>query len=468
MHRTAFRNIKVALAIAIAIFCATAVGISAAIVQRQQALSQAAHYNITWAASQALAELQQLQYRVAAFGFAGSPVGKDEVLLRLDILFNRLQVLRGSELAAFTDAQPEQKALVDGFAATLQELQLLIESIEEPGRIQQILSRVTPLVPQLTRFAAAAKQFSAQQVAQDQRRLLSLHWVFSAIATGLVLCGIGFIGLLFFQNRVVRQAHEELRRMADDLRMAKNVAESTSEAKSRFLANMSHELRTPLNAIIGFSDIIAQETFGAIGQPRYREYAADVLKSGQHMLHLVNDVLTMARLEAGHVELTFQSVDLRKVVEATVCIFRGAEIAKCRDIIILPDGHWPQMLVDERAVRQMVLNLLSNAAKFSPPETPIQIAYEWTAEADLQLTVSDRGIGMTAEEAEIAVRPFHQVDARLARKYEGAGLGLSIVKALAEKHGGRLVIASKPGIGSEIGMIFPRKLVQLDILGQAA
>ncbi|MGE5271781.1 MAG: sensor histidine kinase [Thiohalocapsa sp.] len=277
---------------------------------------------------------------------------------------------------------------------------------------------------------------------------------------GLAMIGLAAIGLaavmvLALHSWRLAQNCAVLRALADDLHIAKRTADAASDAKSRFLATMSHELRTPLNAVIGFSEIITHETFGPVGKAAYREYAADILHSGHHMLDLVNDILTMAKLEAGRYELEPVPLDLRHLVERTVTMFLGAKHAEGRRIRVGPDQPWPSISADERAVRQMLLNLLSNAAKFSDPATPIEVICRRGPNREIVLAVADRGIGMTPNEAAEAVRPFYQADNRLGRKYEGTGLGLSIVSGLIGCHAGHLRIDSQPGIGTEVSLLFP-------------
>src|SRR5690606_32818691 len=215
MRSKALRRIQFALAITIAFFSVAAIGISFAIVERQTALREVSRYNITWAASQAIAELQRFENEVAIFGLPGGGVTKDDVELRLDILFNRASILRTGDFIPFAAAHPEQKAFIEEFAAALPELEALVAAIDQAGVVMQILDRTAELGTKLTRVAAAANQYSGRQAADDQRHLLELHWAFSAIAAGLVLCGLIFIGLLFSQNRVVQQAHDDLRRITD-------------------------------------------------------------------------------------------------------------------------------------------------------------------------------------------------------------------------------------------------------------
>jgi len=283
------RIIKIVLAVTIAAFAIVGVYLSWTISERQKALREVSRYDSVWAASQALTEFNRLAFEVAAFTMPDGGVSQDDVQLRLDIMYNRLGILRRGDLREVGERKPEQKAAIDELETALGEIQSLVERLDQPGAAAGVLARLKSVGGRMVRFAAAANQLSGEQVADDQQRLLALHRTFSLLAGGLVACGIALIALLFCQNRVVKRAHRDLSRVTDDLRVAKEAAEGASEAKSRFLATMSHELRTPLNAIIGFSEIIALERFGPAVQPRYREYAGDILKSGRNMFELVND-----------------------------------------------------------------------------------------------------------------------------------------------------------------------------------
>ena len=344
----------------------------------------------------------------------------------------------------------------------------MVQAIEAPGMIPRMLDVLQPFESRLARLAAAANAYGSDLTASDQQRLLLLHWMFSGIATALVTSGLAFIVLLFFQNRLLAKAYQSMSALARDLQVAKNIADAASEAKSRFLATMSHELRTPLNAVIGFSEIIASEAFGPIGKPAYRGYATDILTAGQHMLELVNDVLTMAKLDAGRYELDPAPMNLHDTVDKTVTIFRGTTNLEKREIRITGNLRWPWLIADERAVRQILLNLLSNAAKFSEPDTPIEVRYDTSPDGEIMISVIDRGIGMAPDQVSEATRPFYQADSRVSRKYEGTGLGLSIVLGLMECHGGRLIIDSQPGVGSRVSIAFPLTAVCRDTPEPAA
>ncbi|MBV8338288.1 MAG: HAMP domain-containing protein, partial [Alphaproteobacteria bacterium] len=237
---------------------------------------------------------------------------------------------------------------------------------------------------------------------------------------------------------------------------AKQEAEAGSRAKSYFLATMSHELRTPLNAIIGFSEIIESELFGPVGEPRYREYSGLVVKSGKHLLNVINSVLDYAKSEAGRAELRCEPVDLTEIVADCLGMVddqsRRAEVEVRR---VLPDA--PVVISgDDQKLRQMLLNLLSNAIKFTNAGGSVELRLAAAADGRPVLSVSDTGIGMKPEDIPTAMAPFGQIDSRLARKYEGTGLGLPLAKAFAEMHGAEFVVRSELGVGTTITIVFPQ------------
>ena len=248
-----------------------------------------------------------------------------------------------------------------------------------------------------------------------------------------------------------------LRRQSETaLRRAKEAAEESSRAKSEFLAAMSHELRTPLNAVIGFSDAIREETFGPIGNETYREYLDNIHSSGNHLLDIINDILDVSSIEAGAMTLHEEDVDLGKAVDATIRLVRPRADRKRLTLVSSIEPGLAVVQADERRIKQVALNLLGNAIKFTPEGGEITVACRMEDDGSMSLSVADTGIGMTPEETALALQTFRQVDSGLDRKEEGTGLGLPLTKGLMELHGGRLEIRSEKGRGTTVAAIFPK------------
>ena len=281
------------------------------------------------------------------------------------------------------------------------------------------------------------------------------------LAAGLTVTLLLCVYLVTSRARADRLAllTEDLRHEIGVRRTAEQAAEAASSAKSEFLANMSHELRTPLNAIIGFSEMIANELLGKLGNPRYREYAKDIQDSAQHLLTVINEVLDFSRAEAGELRLNETELDPAQVIHATRrMIEEQAAAAGLTLETILPD-RLPRLRADEHMLRQMLLNLLWNAVKFTREGGRVSIVAERGDNGTFRIEVADTGIGMSPEEIPTALTPFRQLDSGLTRKHGGTGLGLPLVKSRIELHGGKLAIESARGVGTTVALIFPASRV---------
>ena len=252
-----------------------------------------------------------------------------------------------------------------------------------------------------------------------------------------------------------RKEHER------ELIAARDMAEEASRAKSRFLANMSHELRTPLNAIIGFSEVMEHQMFGPVGSARYLEYSKLIHESGGHLLELINGILDMSKIEAGKLDLSEEMFDLEDVAIQAV---RFVKLPAERAGVVLRMSIAPEtkmVFADKRAVKQMLINLLSNGVKFTPRGGDVKVVVS-AQRNGLEIAVSDSGIGISAQDLEKLGKPFEQVEGEHVRSKEGTGLGLALVKALAGLHGGEAVIESTLGEGTTVRVRLPYALVAAD------
>jgi len=240
-----------------------------------------------------------------------------------------------------------------------------------------------------------------------------------------------------------------------ELVTSKEAAEFANRAKTEFLANMSHELRTPLNAILGFSEVIKEEMFGPVGAPRYAEYARDIHASGEHLLDLINDVLDLAKLEAGKLDLRESEIAVCALMEKCASLLRKRAEDGGVKLTLQAPHDLPPLRADERALKQILLNLMSNAIKFTPEGGAVRVQAARDPRGGMTISVQDTGIGMRAEDIATALSPFGQIDSELARKHQGTGLGLPITRSLVRLHGGDIAIDSAPGKGTTVTAYFP-------------
>lgn len=276
------------------------------------------------------------------------------------------------------------------------------------------------------------------------------------------------------QQKRLRKLISELERseghadqLAEKLGEEKAKAEKSANSKSAFLANMSHELRTPLNAINGFSEILSEELFGPLGHEKYKEYAGDILASGQHLLDMINDILDMAKIEAGKMTVDLHLIDLIEPVDAAVRMVRRKAEEKDIRLSIAANEGLPHVDADHRAIRQMILNLVSNAIKFTDKGGEIRVTIDQKGD-EIRVAVRDNGIGIPAEALPRLAQPFEQVSDTRDRNYDGTGLGLALTKSFAEMHGGRLTIASQEGKGTQVSFFLPVPKAQPKMATSAA
>ena len=239
------------------------------------------------------------------------------------------------------------------------------------------------------------------------------------------------------------------------MRQAKEAAEEANRAKSEFLAHISHELRTLLNAAMGFAELFQSEAFGALGNEKYKEYAAHIYGSGRHLLELINDILELSRAEAGKLTLAESDFEMPGILVAALEMVRKDATEAGIELDTEIALALPKLRGDERRIRQVAINLLSNAVKFTPRGGCISVRADLDEEAGHRLTVKDTGVGIAQEDIERALKPFVQVDSTLTRRYIGAGIGLPLSQRLVELHGGALEIESALDKGTTVTARFP-------------
>lgn len=296
--------------------------------------------------------------------------------------------------------------------------------------------------------------------------VISGHWIIEAAprsgwptTSDRLWVIAGFLALVFVTGSIVSLGYMrydmDLAEATDMMRRARDEAERANAAKSEFLASMSHELRTPLNAITGFSDMLTHEVLGSIGNEKYREYAEHIHTSGEHLLAIVNDVLDLAKVEAGKMSISPQSFLIEPTIQECTRLIgrRGSKRESAIEISVSPDAD--TVFADSRIFRQILINLLSNADKYTPVDGRITIASSRDSQGQTIVQVIDEGVGIPAHDLERVLEPFGQSRDNVALSHEGTGLGLSLSRKLMELHGGQLQIASTVGVGTTVTLVFP-------------
>jgi two-component system cell cycle sensor histidine kinase PleC len=247
----------------------------------------------------------------------------------------------------------------------------------------------------------------------------------------------------------------DLKNREDSLRVEKENAELANSAKSEFLANMSHEFRTPLNAIIGFSEILTQQLFGEIGDPRYRDYISDIHTSGRQLLNLIDDILEIAEIEAGRHVLDLISINFSEIIRTTCDLIKREAQSRNIEFHQSIADNIPVQQADPRALRQILLNVLSNAVQFTPADGVVSIDAVLDDHDDICITINDTGVGIAEEDIEAILTPFGRLGPETIAHPGRTGLGLPIVKALVEMHNGTINIQSARGEGTRVILTFP-------------
>jgi signal transduction histidine kinase len=260
-------------------------------------------------------------------------------------------------------------------------------------------------------------------------------------------------------NIAIENQGVNLVKLAEDLSLARDLADSANQAKSNFLSTMSHELRTPLNAILGFSEIMNAELLGPLGDPKYHQYACHIHESGAHLLSLINDILDLSKIESGNAELHETDVAVPVVTEIALRLVRQRADQDGVVVELEQTGDLPALHADERKVVQILVNLLTNAIKFTEMGGTVTLKIWCRADSGYVFQVLDTGIGIAREDIPKALSQFGQIESSVSRKHVGTGLGLPLTKSLVELHGGSLDLQSEIGNGTTVTVRFPAERI---------
>jgi len=443
--RFGVRRVLAAMAI---LFTGAAIYTSLLFEQRQDALSRASRYDLSWTAAQTANELSRLGQAVAIYAQRNGLATMRDVELRYELFLSRISLFDSPTFRAFALEDPRNAQIITEMRASGDALGNLIDHLDEPGNLDRATRMLLDLAPKAAVLASAANHSGASKVYEDYRGLLRLHYIYSAVTFTLVASGLILLWSLSRQNDLLNQTRVIAER-------AQAQAESGSQAKTEFLAAMSHEIRTPLHGILGFTDLILDRSDLT---PDLRRYAERIRTSGSALLTVVNDVLDFSKIEAGAVDLNPRPFPLKAMIANCDSIMRKLAEANGLMLTVRVADALPGVVVgDEARIRQVLLNLLNNAIKFTPAGSVDLSVDEERAQGSqaLRFTVRDTGVGIPFDKQDRLFQRFSQVDSSATRQYGGTGLGLAISKRLVELMGGTIGFESTEGRGSSFWFRVP-------------
>ena len=411
----------------------------------QQSLRESSRYDLAWTTSQAAQEYLRLQLAVARVVQGGT---KEEVALRYGIAFSRMQVLSAGEAAAFLVTRPIYAAAVQRTAAILAQIEPLVERVDQPGVAERVVSLLAPTTGSLIALSAIAHRDGAERIAGDEGNLFLLHWIFTALVAVLICLGVGLIILLARRMTELGATKATLEQTAVQLTGALTAADAGNLAKSTFLATMSHEIRTPLNAMLGLTGSLMED----LGTGPHRGLLETIRDAGDSLLRLLNDILDFSKLDAGRMTLEEVAFSPAALSDGVASILASRAKAKSITLSLITRPDLPAGVLGDRGrIEQILVNLVSNAVKFT--EHGNVIIMTWCERMDhdqamIVWRVTDTGIGIPANRVDKLFVEFMQADNSITRRFGGTGLGLAISKRLVDQMNGTITVESTIGVGS--------------------
>ncbi len=405
---------------------------------------------------QALLHYENMMSKMLAYQVSGRSEDAEAAATKFDVLFSRLKFM--PQRPPYNDFLDEEtKQLIDKTFQKLEAAAPLIDAAMSgtPSTLSTAYRQLRPLQGDISRIASRAQQLAAEYQSAKRAAAVMRSNRIAVLIIGLIFVGTAFGAIVLHQLRRTDERNTELETLTLRLRDAIDETARANRAKSDFLAHMSHELRTPLNAIIGFSEVMRNEVLGKHEVDNYRTYSEDIHKSGTFLLSIINDLLDLARIEAGNTTLELEIVSTSDLI-ADCLSFLDQKITDRRLRITRNFASAaPNCLADPVRIRQIIINILTNAVKFAPNDGNIDINLSTAANDMILISINNNGPSISADELVHIFEPFQQAKNVLHRTHDGVGLGLSITKSLVELHGGKISITSGTKSGTRVDIFIP-------------
>lgn len=524
MERHAVNKRFLLLAVIILLFMVSLTFVMSKLVHETRDNKTNIHGIVYWSAAQVERELLKFLGTLDRYSLGDKSVSRDDVLFRLDILWSRISVFKGGEVGRQLAFLAGNIDVIHVLKGTLEAIEpnLLTLMPGDAEAYASIRERVNFHALPLFEMSQRINIYERNRTVDFRTKTMRIYWMLIFFIGGIFITGALMVYLLIKEARranqsltvannaetALREAHdsleqrvlertsalsweieerkraeaaleshlahvehakmaierqsEELANLAEELTEARDLAQSANRTKSEFLATMSHELRTPLNAIIGFSEMIIKEVFGPVNNEKYREYIDDIHVSGNHLLALINDILDLSKVESGQDDLYEEKINIADTVQSIVRLVTGRAEQHGVSLRLDIQDNPASLYADERKLKQILVNLLTNSIKFTDPGGEITLKVSSCRNQGYMFQIIDTGIGIAKEDIPKALSQFGQIDSALNRKYEGTGLGLPLTKSLAELHGGSLELESELGVGTSVTVSFPPARIIMD------